>query len=108
MQHLVRRLQAVTVSVTEYQRKRDFLYEQLAGMGYEVVKPQGAFYMFPKSPIEDDVALVKELQNYKVLTVPGRGFGSPGYFRLAYCVDDKTLEGCLDGFKKVARKFNLC
>ena len=108
MQHLVRHLQAVTVSVTEYQKKRDFLHAHLTEMGYEVVKPQGAFYMFPKSPIEDDVALVKELQNYKVLTVPGRGFGSPGYFRLAYCVDDKTLEGCLDGFKKVARKFNLC
>jgi len=108
MQHLVRHLQGVTVSVAEYQQKRDFLYEHLTGMGYEVVKPQGAFYMFPKAPGEDDVALVRELQNFRVLTVPGQGFGSPGYFRLAYCVDDRTLEGCLDGFKKVARKFSLC
>ena len=75
-------------------------------MGYSMVKPQGAFYMFPESPLEDDVAFVRELQQWKVLTVPGRGFGAPGYFRLSYCVDDRTLEGSLSGFKKAARKFN--
>ena len=107
MQHLMRHLQQVTVSVTEYQQKRDFLYHHLINMGYEVIKPQGAFYLFPKSPLEDDVTLVKELQNSMVLTVPGSGFGTPGYFRIAYCVDDKTLEGCLTGFRRVAQKFNL-
>jgi len=108
MQHVVRSLQHVTVSVAEYQKKRDFLYGHLVEMGYSVVKPQGAFYMFPKSPLEEDVAFVKELQQWNVLTVPGRGFGSPGYFRVSYCVDDRTLEGSLAGFKKVAQKFNLC
>jgi len=108
MQHIVRHLQSVTVSVAEYQQKRDFLYGHLVGLGYSVVKPQGAFYMFPKSPVEDDVAFVRELQQWKVLTVPGRGFGSPGYFRIAYCVDDRTLEGALAGFRKAAQKFNLC
>ena len=108
MQHIVRHLQQVTVSVAEYQKKRDFLYDHLIAMGYSVVKPVGAFYMFPKSPLEDDVAFVMELQQWKVLTVPGSGFGTPGYFRISYCVDDRTLEGCLAGFKKVARKFNLC
>jgi len=107
MQHIVRHLQQVTVSVAEYQKKRDFLYDHLIAMGYSVVKPMGAFYMFPKSPLEDDVAFVMELQQWKVLTVPGSGFGTPGYFRISYCVDDRTLEGCLAGFKKVARKFNL-
>jgi len=107
MQHLMRHLQQVTISVTEYQQKRDFLYHHLINMGYEVIKPQGAFYLFPKSPLEDDVTLVKELQNSMVLTVPGSGFGTPGYFRIAYCVDDKTLEGCLTGFRRVAQKFNL-
>ena len=63
--------------------------------------------MFPKSPLEDDVAFVKELQQYKVLTVPGRGFGAPGYFRLAYCLEDETIEGSLSGFRKAAKKFNL-
>lgn len=108
MQHIVRHLQQVTVSVAEYQKKRDFLYDHLIAMGYSVVKPMGAFYMFPKSPLEDDVAFVMELQQWKVLTVPGSGFGTPEYFRISYCVDDRTLEGCLAGFKKVARKFNLC
>jgi len=61
--------------------------------------------MFPKSPLEDDVAFVRELQQLKVLTVPGRGFGAPGYFRIAYCVDDRTLEGSVAGFKKAAQKF---
>ena len=107
MQHVVRRLQAVTVSVAEYQKKRDFLYNHLSNMGYSVMKPQGTFYMFPESPLEDDVAFVRELQQWRVLTVPGRGFGSPGYFRISYCVDDRTLEGSLDGFRKVAEKFKI-
>jgi len=108
MQHIVRHLQHVTISVNEYQRKRDFLYDYLVKMGYSVIKPQGAFYMFPKSPLKDDVAFVKGLQQWKVLTVPGRGFGAPGYFRISYCVDDKTLEGSLAGFAKLAQKSSLC
>ena len=107
MQHLVRHLQQVTVSVEEYQQKRDFLYDYLTKFGYSLIKPQGAFYMFPKTPLEDDVAFVRELQQWQVLTVPGRGFGSPGYFRISYCVDDRTLEGSLTGFQKAAQKFNL-
>ncbi len=108
MQHLVRNLQHVTVSIAEYQKKRDFLYSHLVEMGYSLVKPQGAFYMFPKSPLDDDVAFVNELRQWNVLIVPGRGLGSPGYFRISYCVDDRTLEGSLAGFKKAAQKFNLC
>ena len=107
MQHLVRHLQSVTVSVAEYQKKRDFLYDHLSEMGYSVIKPQGAFYMFPKSPLADDVAFVSELQQHRVLTVPGGGFGAPGYFRISYCVDDRTLEGSLAGFRRSAQKFNL-
>jgi len=107
MQHLVKTLQHVTVSIADYQKKRDFLYNNLKDMGYSVVKPQGAFYMFPKSPDEDDIAFVNELRQWNVLVVPGRGFGTPGYFRISYCVDDKTLKGSLDGFKKAAQKFNL-
>jgi aspartate aminotransferase len=76
-------------------------------MGYSVVKPQGAFYMFPRSPLGDDLAFVRELQQLRVLTVPGRGFGSSGYFRIAYCVDDRILEGSLEGFRKTAQKFKL-
>ena len=107
MQHVVQHLQGVTVPVAEYQRKRDFLYERLVKMGYSMVKPRGAFYIFPKSPLKDDVAFVRELQQWQVLTVPGSGFGLPGYFRISYCADDRTLEGCLAGFRNAARKFNL-
>ncbi len=107
MQHIVRRLQGVTVSVADYQKKRDFLYQQLTGLGYAVVKPQGAFYMFPKTPTADDVAFVRELQQWQVLTVPGRGFGTPGHFRICYCVDDRTLEGSISGFRKAAQKFKM-
>ncbi len=108
MQRIVSHLQNVTVSVAEYQRKRDFLYDHLVRLGYSVVKPQGAFYMFPKSPLEDDVAFVRELQQLRLLTVPGSGFGLPGYFRVSYCVEDRTLEGSLAGFEKAARKFKFC
>ena len=107
MQHIVRYLQDVTVSIADYQKKRDFLYQNLVDMGYSLVKPQGAFYMFPKSPIPDDVAFVRALQEELVLAVPGVGFGGPGHFRISYCIDDRTLAGSLDGFKRAAKKFGL-
>jgi aspartate aminotransferase len=107
MQHLVKNLQHVTVSIADYQKKRDFLYDNLKGMGYSVVKPQGAFYMFPKSPVADDVAFVNQLREYNVLVVPGRGFGTPGYFRISYCVDDATLKGAMEGFKVAAERYGL-
>ena len=100
MQHIVRHLQDVAIDAGEYQAKRDFLYEGLTGIGYTLTKPQGAFYMFPKSPIEDDVEFTAALQEHNVLVVPGRGFGLPGYFRISYCVDDRTLKGSMAGFKK--------
>ena len=107
MQHVVRGLQGVSVDATDYQRKRDFLYSQLTELGYSVVKPQGAFYLFPRSPVEDDLAFVDALQEWNVLTVPGRGFGTPGHFRISYCVEDWVLEGAIDGFARAAEKFGL-
>ena len=107
MQHVVQGLQGVSVDASDYQRQRDFLYSQLIELGYSVVKPQGAFYLFPKSPIEDDVAFVEALQEWNVLTVPGRGFGTPGHFRISYCVEDRVLEGAINGFAKAAEKFGL-
>lgn len=107
MQRVVRSLQNVRVSVADYQRKRDFLCDKLLEMGYSLERPGGAFYLFPRSPLEDDVTFVRELQKLLVLTVPGSGFGTPGYFRIAYCVDDRTLQGSLDGFRRAAEKFGL-
>lgn len=105
MQHIVRALQSVSVDVGEYEAKRDFLYDNLTRMGYSLVKPQGAFYMFPASPNSDDVAFTAELQERNVLVVPGSGFGLPGYFRISYCVDDRTLRGSLNGFEAAMRKY---
>ena len=99
MQRIVARLQDVTVDVADYQRKRDFLYGALTDIGYEVTRPDGAFYMFPRSPVEDDVAFVAELQRRLLLAVPGAGFGLGGHFRISYCVDDATLEGAIPAFR---------
>ena len=105
MQHVVKTLQGLTVDVSEYQRKRDYLYNSLTDLGYSVIKPQGAFYLFPKSPLDDDVSFVDVLQEWKVLTVPGKGFGTPGHFRISYCVEDWVLEGAVQGFAQAADRF---
>ena len=105
MQNVIRALQGVTVSIDEYKRKRDLICDGLTSVGYKIMKPQGAFYIFPESPLRDDVAFVKELAQHRVLVVPGSGFGYPGYFRLSYCVSDSTLEGSLEGFGKIAQKY---
>jgi aspartate aminotransferase len=67
------------------------------------VKPEGAFYAFPKSPIPDDVAFVNELLKWKVLVTPGTGFGSPGYFRISFCLEDWVLEGAMEGFQEAIK-----
>lgn len=107
MQHAVRNVQHITVSVPDYERKRNILHDALTEMGYHVVRPQGAFYMFPKSPVEDDVEFVHQLLSLLVLVVPGQGFGSPGHFRISYCVDDRTLDSSLEGFRKAAVQYGL-
>jgi aspartate aminotransferase len=104
IQRVLPRVLDVEVNVGEYQRKRDLLCDGLAACGYEFTKPEGAFYLFPKSPIADDVEFVRALQKKNILTVPGSGFGAPGYFRIAYCVDDKTIVNSLKGFGEVIRE----
>jgi aspartate aminotransferase len=106
MQKAVCRLQNVCVDTNIYRRKRDFLYNAMTEMGYSIVKPEGAFYIFPKSPIADDEAFVIELKELLVLTTPGFVFRAPGYFRLSYCMDDKTIEGALPGLRKGLAKYH--
>jgi aspartate aminotransferase len=107
MQRVIVKLQGVTIEMSQYERKRNFFCDNLATMGYQLVKPQGAFYIFPKTPIADDVAFVKALQANNILTVPGQGFGTPGHFRIAYCVEDRAIERSMDGFRAVAKEFGL-
>ncbi len=100
MQRVVAELQGVTVDCTVYGRRRELFCKVLREAGYEFVPPKGAFYMFPKSPIADDARFVGLLAEQKILGVPGRGFGMPGYFRLAFCVEDAVISRSAEGFKK--------
>jgi aspartate aminotransferase len=105
MQRVVAKLQASSVDVDAYQRKRDLLCDGLADCGYAVTKPAGAFYLFLKAPIADDVEFVQALQEELILAVPGKGFGGPGHIRLAYCVDDQTITNAMPGFRRVLEKY---
>jgi aspartate aminotransferase len=104
MQRVVACMQGMSVDISEYARKRDLFCDGLAECGYEFVKPPGAFYLFPKSPVADDVKFVRTLQEELILAVPGSGFGGPGYFRLAYCVDDSTIKNAMPGFKRAIER----
>ncbi len=105
MQRLLPAVQGLTVDVEQYRKKRDLFYNGLSQIGYQLIKPEGAFYLFPKSPIPDDAAFVHALQEELILVVPGMGFGAPGYFRIAYCTSDAVIEKSLPGFEKVFKKF---
>ncbi len=105
MQRILPKLRGIHIDPYEYQKKRDSLYRGLGEAGYSFIKPEGAFYLFPKSPIPDDVLFVNTLLRENILAVPGMGFGTPGYFRLAYCVDDRVIEGSLEGFRRAIQKF---
>jgi aspartate aminotransferase len=104
MQRAIIPLLEESVDISVYQKKRDMLCEGLSSLGYEIVKPGGAFYLFPKTPIEDDVSFVATLQEENILTVPGSGFYGPGHIRIAYCVDDRTIEKSLPGFGRALKK----
>jgi aspartate aminotransferase len=105
MQRLVGRLTNVSVDISGYQEKRDLFYDALVDFGYSVVKPMGAFYLFPRCPTDDDVAFVRALQAKNILTVPGSGFGRPGHMRIAYCVEKWVIEASLEGFRELAMEY---
>ena len=98
-QQVVGKLQGVSVDMGIYKRRRDIFCDGLGAAGYEFDVPEGAFYLFPKSPIADDIKFVNILQENKILAVPGTAFGGPGHFRLSYAVPDKTITGSFEGFK---------
>jgi len=106
MQRVVAEMQGISVDISGYARKRKLLCEGLAACGYEFIMPSGAFYLFPKTPIPDDVEFITELQKERILTVPGSGFGGPGHFRIAFCVDDKTIINSIPGFRRAIERIN--
>jgi aspartate aminotransferase len=94
----------LVIDVAPYREKRDLMYAGLTKIGYRCVKPQGAFYVFPRTPIEDDVAFVRMLADEGVLTVPGSGFGMPGHIRISLTVERETVVRGLPGFERAFRK----
>lgn len=105
-QRVVAEFQRNSVSIADYQQKRDILYEIFMEAGFDCVKPMGAFYMFPKSPVEDEVEFVWSLQQEeRILVVPGRGFGRKGYFRVAYCVPLETILKAGPGFVRAGKRY---
>ncbi len=104
MQRVVASLQDDVIDLDWYRKKRDRIYSALTELGYQTPYPGGAFYLFPKAPGGDDMAFIETLKAKRVLVVPGTGFGQPGYFRIAYCVKDETIDGALQALAAVMRK----
>jgi aspartate aminotransferase len=103
-QLVVAKVPEATVDVRLYQQKRDLLCDALNSMGYEAPRPQGSFYVFPKTPIVDDLAFIQILQTEGILAVPGSGFGRGGYMRLSLTIAREALERSLPGFERALRK----
>ncbi|WP_139904485.1 pyridoxal phosphate-dependent aminotransferase [Clostridium thermarum] len=93
------------IDVEDYKAKRDFLYDNLIRLGFECTKPQGAFYMFPKALIPDDIEFAKIATKYNLLLVPGSGFGCPGYFRMSYCVEFDMIKRSIPAFEQLVKEF---
>ncbi len=107
MQRTIAELQGESVDIGLYKRKRDLLTEGLSKLGYKFRIPEGTFYLLVEAPGGDDLKMTNLLLEEKILTVPGRGFGIPGYFRIAFCVEDRVITGSLNGFKRAAEKAGL-
>lgn len=107
MQRVVEKTVSESVDIKKYLTRRDILYNHLVTLGFECVKPAGAFYLFPRSPVENDVEFVRKAQQFNLLLVPGSGFGCPGYFRMSYCIDLDTIKRSLPAFEKLAREFDM-
>ncbi|HIY18105.1 MAG TPA: pyridoxal phosphate-dependent aminotransferase [Candidatus Blautia avistercoris] len=93
------------VDIAYYDRNRTALYEGLKECGFECIKPQGAFYLFVKSPVPNEKEFCNAAKKYNILMVPGSSFACPGYVRLAYCVSYETIQNSLPAFKKLAEEY---
>ena len=104
---LIQRVAAVCadtlVDTSVYEENRNILYDNLTEMGYECFKPQGAFYLFPKSPVPDEKAFCEAAKRFRLIIVPGGAFGTPGYFRIAYCVKRDTVVNSLNSFREAIK-----
>ena len=100
MQRVVARLDGAAVESGVYAQRLAAFCEVLDAAGLEYVRPKGAFYLFPKTPIADDARFCALLQDERILAVPGRSFGLAGHIRLAFCVEEKVIRASAEGFKR--------
>ena len=106
-QRVVAKCIGKTTDIKYYKENRDLIYNSLTEYGFSCVKPEGAFYLFIKSPIADAVEFCNEAKKYDLLLVPADGFGCPGYLRISYCVSNDMIKRSLPAFKKLAEEFKL-
>lgn len=107
IQKVVAKCVDAKTDLVAYDKNRQALYNGLKECGFECIKPQGAFYLFVKSPVEDEKAFCEASKKYNILMVPGSSFACPGYVRLAYCVSYETIVNSLPEFKKLAAEYGL-
>ena len=107
MQKVVAKCLDAKVDVPFYNRNREALYNGLRELGFECIKPEGAFYLFVKSPVEDEKVFCAAAKKYHILIVPGSSFACPGYVRIAYCVSYETIMNSMPGFKALAEEFQV-
>ena len=93
----------LTADLSIYEKNMNILYDELTSLGFEIVRPGGTFYMFPKALEEDAVAFSKKALKHDLILVPGNSFGAPGYFRIAYCIDTEKVERSLEAFRRFVR-----
>lgn len=107
MQKVVAKCLDAKVDVPFYNRNREALYNGLKELGFECIKPESAFYLFVKSPVEDEKVFCAAAKKYNILIVPGSSFACPGYVRIAYCVSYETIMNSMPGFKALAEEFKV-
>ena len=107
MQRVIKRCVDEQVNLEAYDKNRNLLYTSLKEMGFECIKPEGAFYLFVKSPLEEETEFVALCKRHRVLVVPGTSFACPGYVRIAYCVSYDQIERSLPAFKEIAKECGL-
>ena len=106
-QHVVEKAIDARVDISKYEERRNLLLGVLRDAGFDVTTPAGGIYLFPKSPIDDDVAFAQACAKHNVTLVPGTGFGFPGYIRLCFATSQKTILGSAEAFKTIGREFGL-
>ena len=104
-QQLVKECLGKTADISIYDENRKLLYDTLTQCGFQVANPNGAFYLFVKSPEPDANAFCEQAKQYELLLVPGDSFGCPGYVRIAYCVTTEQIQRSLPAFRKLAEHY---